>query len=176
MNYPKQIACATAALLLSTGLASAAPARVETDLNVRSGEGTGYPVIATMPAGANVDVSGCGDGWCYVSDYDGFASAAYLDIAGIAYTSPGPVYAAPPPVAVLPAPVYRERHYWSGPRIIHRGIRHLRRELRQDRRQDRHEVRQERRHERRELRQDRREERHEARQERREERQDRRRN
>lgn len=175
MNSSKRIGCAAAALVLSTGIAIAAPARVETDLNVRSGEGTGFPVIAVMPAGATVDVSGCADGWCYVSDYNGFASADYLNIAGWAYTAPAPAYVAPP-VAVLPAPIYRERHYWSGPRIIQRGVRHFRRDLRQERRQDRREVRQERRQDRRELRQDRRAERREARQEQRENRQDRRRN
>ena len=66
-------------LLLSAGVALAAPATAVTDLNVRAGQGTGYRVIGTIPAGATVNVSGCGDGWCYVSNFGGYASARYLD-------------------------------------------------------------------------------------------------
>ncbi len=156
--------CAAGLLLLSTGIAAAAPARVETDLNVRAGEGAGFPVIAVMPAGTVIDARGCGDGWCYVAEYGGFASAAYLNVAGAVYASPAPAYVSPPAAVVVPGPVYRSYHDPLGPRVIRRGIREFRRELRHDRRQDRREVRQE-------LRQDRRE----ARQERRERRQDRRR-
>jgi len=32
-----------------------------------------------LPRGSVVDVTGCGDGWCYVRSYGGYASAAYLD-------------------------------------------------------------------------------------------------
>ncbi|MGH6771321.1 MAG: SH3 domain-containing protein [Xanthobacteraceae bacterium] len=154
----RQIACAAGLLFLSTGLASAAPAVAATDLNVRAGEGTGYPVIAVMPAGEAVDVSGCADGWCYVRDYDGFASAAYLDMPGVAYGA-APVYVAPPAAVVVPGPVYHRPPHWNGRRIIRRGLRHLRRDMRQDMRQDRREARQERR----EIRQDRRQDRRERR-------------
>jgi uncharacterized protein YraI len=177
----KQLACAAGFLLLSTSLAAAAPARVVTDLNVRSGEGTGYPVIAVMPAGAVVDVTGCGDGWCFVRDYDGFASASYLDIGSAAYVTPPPVVVSPRYYAWS---YYDPPNYWAGDRFIRRGIREFRRELRQDRREDRREARREwrqqrrearrddRREARREIRQERREARREARQERRENRRD----
>ena len=89
-------------LLLSSGVAAAYPAVAVTDLNVRSGQGTGFPVIAVLPRGSTVDVTGCGDGWCYVRNYGGFASARYLDSGYSAYATP-PVYA--------PGPVYRYRHY-----------------------------------------------------------------
>jgi uncharacterized protein YraI len=159
MNIRKT-ACAAGILALSAGAAAAATARVETDLNVRSGQGTGYPVIAVMPAGAIVDVSNCGDGWCYVRDYGGFASASYLDRAGVVYGST--TYVAPPAVVVGPPAVYTSPYYYdpAPPRFIRRGIRaierEVRREIRQDRREDRREARQERREERREARQERR--------------------
>lgn len=179
MIHPKQMACAAGFLVLSTGLAAAMPARVATDLNVRSGEGTGYPVVAVMPAGAVVDVRGCGDGWCYVSDYDGFASASYLD-GGFAVGSAGPAYVAPPAAVVVPGPGYRDRYFDNGDRFIRRGVRAFRRELRrdarQDWRQDRREARQDLRQDRREVRQERRREaRQDLRQDRREVRQERRR-
>ena len=161
MFRSKQMACAAGILLLSTGLVAAAPARVETDLNVRSGEGTGYPVVATMPAGATVDVSGCGDGWCYVRDYGGFASASYLDVGDVVYRS-RPTYVAPPVAVIVPPPLYRQPNYGNNSRIIRRDIRQFRRELRRD---DRRDARQEWRQNRNEVRQDRRQERRQERRE-----------
>jgi uncharacterized protein YraI len=83
---------ALGALLLSTGLAAAASAVATTDLNVRAGQGTNHPVIGVLPAGAAVDVRGCADGWCYVSEYGGYASARYLDGARYAMPVSPPVY------------------------------------------------------------------------------------
>jgi uncharacterized protein YraI len=157
MTNPKKLICAVSLLMLSAGVAGAATAQVETDLNVRAGQGTAHPVIAVMPAGQTVEVSGCGDGWCYVHDYGGYASATYLDTYSTAYVVP----AAPPAVYVAPR-VYHDDYYWHDDRRILRPlVREFRRELRQDRRQDRREVR-------REIRQDRRADRRELRQERRE--------
>lgn len=162
----KRVVWAAGLLLISTGIAAAMPAQVARDLNVRAGEGTGYPVIAVMPAGASVDVSGCGDGWCFVHDYGGYASAAYLDFGGAAYVAP-PVYMAPPAAVVVPGPVYRGPHYRDSRRFIRRGTREFRREIRRDARQDRREMRRELRQDRREARQDRRQDRREARDDRR---------
>jgi uncharacterized protein YraI len=90
-----KLAGAAGTLLLASGIAAyAAPAVVTTDLNLRDGEGTRYPVVDVMPEGSVVDVTGCGDGWCYVRDYGGYASANYLDIRRAAY-------------AVAPVEVYR---------------------------------------------------------------------
>jgi uncharacterized protein YraI len=89
-----------ALLLMSTSTGLARPAVVSTDLNVRSGQGTGYPVTGVIPGGAMVDVTGCGDGWCYVRDYGGFASARYMDIGRAAYRRGYDAY------AYAPAPVY----------------------------------------------------------------------
>jgi uncharacterized protein YraI len=67
-------------LVTSVGIASAVPARVETDLNVRLGPSTGYGIVDVLPAGAVVDVLACYEGWCEVvwEGLDGFASRAYL--------------------------------------------------------------------------------------------------
>ena len=73
-----------AALLLSTGIAAAAPGTARTDLNVRSGPGTNYPVVGALQSGETVDVQGCTGGWCQVNfpGGTGFASRSYLAMAG----------------------------------------------------------------------------------------------
>jgi uncharacterized protein YraI len=183
----KHALCGAGFLLLSAGAASAAPAFVVTDLNVRTGESTAFPVIGVLPGGSTVEVSGCGDGWCYVPSYGGFASASYLNIGAAAYGAVVPGYVAPSYVApsvevVVPSPTYRS-HYWYHDHDYRPVRRAIRRDIRQDRREDRREVGQERREDRREARQDRRQrreirqdrrERREVRQERRERRADRR--
>jgi uncharacterized protein YraI len=71
-------------LALSTGVAAAAPAVVDNDLNLRAGPGTEYPVVAAMPAGATVDVMGCEASWCRVAFNGtvGWASRAYIGAGG----------------------------------------------------------------------------------------------
>jgi len=71
-------------LALSTGFAAAAPAVVQNDLNLRSGPGIEYPVVAAMPSGATVDVMGCEAGWCRVgfNGTVGWASRAYMGLGG----------------------------------------------------------------------------------------------
>jgi uncharacterized protein YraI len=85
-------------MLLSAGAAAAAPAMVTSDLNLRSGPGTGYGVIDTLPAGSPVDVLGCTGSWCRVSsaEGEGFASGNFLDMSGGAYAAaPGAVVVEP---------------------------------------------------------------------------------
>ncbi|MEM7192697.1 MAG: SH3 domain-containing protein [Pseudomonadota bacterium] len=53
-------------LLLGAGAAHATDATTTTALNLRDGPGTSYARIATMPAGAAVEVKGCRGGWCGV--------------------------------------------------------------------------------------------------------------
>lgn len=93
----KALGIAAGALVLSGGIAAAAT--VTNDLNLRSGPGTNYRVIGTMPAGAYVDVRGCTGNWCRVNwaGAVGYASASYLAGSGGAYAA-SPVYVAPPPV------------------------------------------------------------------------------
>jgi uncharacterized protein YraI len=94
MTSSLKLVGAAGALLLASGItASAVPAVVTTDLNVRGGESTRYSVIGVMPEGTVVDVTGCGDGWCYVRDYDGYASAQYLDYGRATYRTDRYAYA-----------------------------------------------------------------------------------
>jgi len=85
--------------LLIAGIGAANAAVVQTDLNLRSGPGTGYGVVTVLPAGAEVDVLGCSGGWCRVAwgSAQGYASASYL--------GGEPVYAAVPPPVVYAPPV-----------------------------------------------------------------------
>ena len=106
---------------LSGGVAAAAPAMVVTDLNVRSGPGTAYQVVDTLPSGSSVDAVNCGGGWCQVGS-GGYVSASYLNFGGASYVAPAPVYVAPPP-AVVVAPrvvaprVYVAPHVYVAPRV-----------------------------------------------------------
>jgi len=116
----KHLALAAGALLLSAGTAGAEV--ITNDLHLRNGPGTRYRVIDTMPAGAYVDVLGCGGAWCRVEwrGLVGFASASYLARGGGAYAYAPPVYVAPPPVVSFGF------RFGSGPRWHHRGWNHRR--------------------------------------------------
>lgn len=52
-----------AASLLAPALAHAADAYVTGNVNLRAGPDSSYPLIALIPAGTEVDVRGCTDGW-----------------------------------------------------------------------------------------------------------------
>jgi uncharacterized protein YraI len=66
--------------LFGTGTAFAAEAYTATDLNVRTGPGTEFDRIGTLPADSGVDVIDCADGWCLVRGRGlrGWVSANYL--------------------------------------------------------------------------------------------------
>ncbi|GAA5629264.1 hypothetical protein Brsp05_04563 [Brucella sp. NBRC 12953] len=71
------------ALTLSTN-AYAASAIVTTSLNLRTGPGTQYRTLGSIPNGVGVVVAGCtsGYGWCRVSyaGMDGWASSRYIAV------------------------------------------------------------------------------------------------
>jgi uncharacterized protein YraI len=98
-----------AALLLSAGAAAAAPATVQSDLNVRSGPGARYPVVGTVQGGETVDVAGCTGSWCQISfsGGTGYANQNYLAMAG----GGGPGYAAVAPGYAAVAPGYADPGY-----------------------------------------------------------------
>ncbi|MFN3658572.1 MAG: SH3 domain-containing protein [Pseudolabrys sp.] len=116
----KQFSLAAGFVLASAGIAAAAPAMVTGDLNLRSGPGTGYSVIDTMPAGAAVNVLGCRGSWCRVGwgGTVGYASASYLGLGGPVYAAaPPPVYVAPPPMVSFgfsTGPRWHSRHWGHG--------------------------------------------------------------
>ncbi len=105
---------AVAALL--AGLAFAAPAmaasaRTTGDVNVRTGPGTGYARVGTLPAGTRVDLRGCEDNWCNVrgAGLGGWVSANYLTN----YVGRPPAVVIQPRIVVRP-PHYRPPH-WNRP-------------------------------------------------------------
>jgi Bacterial SH3 domain len=53
-------------LMIAAGSAWALDATTATALSLREGPGNNYYKIATIPAGAQVDVKGCRGGWCGV--------------------------------------------------------------------------------------------------------------
>jgi uncharacterized protein YraI len=113
---------AGAALIAGTGAASAAV--VSNDLNLRAGPGTSYPVISTMPAGAQVAVRNCSGNWCQVNfgGEVGWASASYLGGGGSAavatgYAEPSYAYSGPsyaPRYAYAPGYAYGPSYYSYG--------------------------------------------------------------
>lgn len=71
---------AAAALVISAGAAVADPAVATSSVNVRSGPGGNFKVIAKLTAGELVEVNECQAGWCFVERQgtDGWVSASYL--------------------------------------------------------------------------------------------------
>ena len=67
-------------VLASAGIALAAPAVATSNVNVRSGPGTGYQAVTTLRRGEAVEVTGCRGGWCYIEmrGPDGWVSSNYL--------------------------------------------------------------------------------------------------
>ncbi len=88
-----------AATVAVPAVASAAPARVTTNVNLRTGPGTEYYPILVLPAGAPVELYGCLNGytWCDVSygRERGWVSSRYLSTF---YS--GPTYRPRPYVSV----------------------------------------------------------------------------
>lgn len=148
--------------MFAATVAFAATAMVTTPLHMRTGPGTGYPVITTMPDGAVVDVRGCvrGYDWCRVdwAGFDGWASANYLAFRSGHYVHrPFAIYGATVGIPVISSVIIAPSH--------HHYRRHLRRERRHERRVERHHRRHERRVEHHERRHERRIERKERRHE-----------
>src|SRR5262249_42312513 len=98
MTLTTKLMTSAGLLALSTGFAAAAPAVVQSDVNLRAGPGIDYEVIAALPAGATVNVRGCEATWCQVSfaGTSGFASRAFLGLGAAALPAYGatavPVY------------------------------------------------------------------------------------
>ena len=77
---PRLVAlAASATLIVATAQATAAPGVAKGAVNLRTGPGTKYARVATIPAGAPVNVLRCGR-WCEViyAGRRGWASAAYI--------------------------------------------------------------------------------------------------
>lgn len=92
---------------LAASSAEARQAHTTADLNLRTGPGTQYQIIATMPAGSRIEIGECADGWCAVEwrGKDGFAS-----MVGLADGRAAP---APEVIVIDPPYPYRAGHYRS---------------------------------------------------------------
>ncbi len=68
------------ALALGASAAVAASAYASSTVNVRAGDGTGYPVVDVLRPGQRVEVEYCRGSWCMISKSgpDGWVSASYL--------------------------------------------------------------------------------------------------
>ncbi|MGH6763844.1 MAG: SH3 domain-containing protein [Phyllobacterium sp.] len=99
-----------AGIFLLPGLSQAAPAYTTGSVNVRSGPGTGYSRITTLPAWYEVNIRNCRGNWCSIraSGMRGWVSANYLQ--GIA--RPRYVY---PPIIVVQPPNWRPPHHGRPP-------------------------------------------------------------
>lgn len=84
LNVATGVAVAATALVVFLPAANAAPGTVTTNVNVRSGPGTNYGVVATARAGERVDVQQCQGSWCFIqkSGPDGWVSSNYLSTSG----------------------------------------------------------------------------------------------
>lgn len=103
-----------AGVMVLPAVAMAANAFTTGTVNVRSGPGTNYARIATLPAGTSVDVRRCEVNWCNIlrSGLRGWVSANFLS----GYSGPSyrpPVVIVPPPIVVRP-PHHRPPH-WNQP-------------------------------------------------------------
>lgn len=80
MKLPAILFASAALLACSTGIAAASTAVADADVNLRSGPGTEYDVIAVIPNGAAVDVRNCTAQWCRVryAGNEGWASSTYI--------------------------------------------------------------------------------------------------
>ncbi|MCX5515650.1 SH3 domain-containing protein [Kaistia algarum] len=106
-----------AGLVLAPSLALAVNGFTTGNVNMRTGPGTGFDKITTLPAGIGVEVLGCtNNGWCQVSagGPPGWISGSYLE----RMSGPRPVYEGPPivvqPPVVVEPPYYGPDYYEPG--------------------------------------------------------------
>lgn len=93
---------------------AASSGTVTTDLNLRAGPSTQYPVVTSIPSSSSVLVYGCNAdvSWCDTAygGHRGWASAKYIQITG----SGAPVVVTPAAVAAVGLPVVAyNRAYWD---------------------------------------------------------------
>ena len=77
---PLLLGVAAVAMALSLLSANAKEERTSSNLNLRTGPGTHYPVIAVIPAGSLVDIVSCGHEWCHLiwGGKPGYSDARWL--------------------------------------------------------------------------------------------------
>ena len=122
-KFARRAVCAVALTVLAADLASAAPARLAVNTNLRLGPGLNFGVVTTVRAGSIVDVIRCGAQWCnvLVGGRPGYMVARNLVGPGgpapvMVAPAPGPVVVVGPPVLYGPGPYWGPRYYYGGPR------------------------------------------------------------
>ncbi|MCL7997246.1 SH3 domain-containing protein [Brucella sp. 21LCYQ03] len=80
-----------ASALIAPVSASAMPATVTGNVNIRSGPGINYGKLFTLPAGFRLDAGPCRGSWCQINNrgYRGWVSARFIRFGGYAK---GPIY------------------------------------------------------------------------------------
>jgi uncharacterized protein YraI len=120
----RHLVSAAALVVVSADLATAAPARVASNTNLREGPGTNFGVLGTVPGGNLVNIIRCSAGWCNVTwrGQPGYMISRNLargTPVGVVRRAPvvvaQPVVVAPAPVVVYGGPVWGRRVY-VGPR------------------------------------------------------------
>lgn len=107
------------ALFLGIAAAAAQPATVTSDLNLRTGPGTNFAVILSMPRGSRVDILDCRGTWCQV-DFRGrvgWASANFLATGQAVRPEPPRAVPIPVPIPIpgfTPPGLERERDWGRG--------------------------------------------------------------
>jgi uncharacterized protein YraI len=98
---------------LSAATASASPARVSSNTNLREGPGTNYGVVTLVPAGSVVEVSECAAEWCttHWRGRVGYMIATHLD-QRVAVVAPAPVVVYPEPYIYGPPYFYGPSFYF----------------------------------------------------------------
>jgi uncharacterized protein YraI len=68
------------AIGIGTAMAQVAVTHVTSNLHLRAGPGTHYPVRKIIPSGAEIDVQSCGEQWCLVTwaGREGYVNHGYL--------------------------------------------------------------------------------------------------
>lgn len=97
--------------------ADAFEATTTSPVNVRSGAGSKYTRLATLPLGTSVWVDSCNGGWCAINagGVTGWISARYLSGAGSNYSYRPPSFKEPAiPRYVPPLVVPRKDYHYYG--------------------------------------------------------------
>ena len=130
MKLTRLTLCTGALSIIWATCASATPAYVKTNVNMRSGPATTNEIVTRIPGGSLVDANNCKDGWCEVAwqGKNGFAIQTALDLSGRvpsrprAVYQPAPGYVEGPPIYYGPPPsYYYGPRYYYGPYWRRRG-------------------------------------------------------
>lgn len=116
MNLTRLAASAAVITILSVGCASAKPAKVSADVNLRKAPNTDSEILTLIPKGTKINVLRCAGGWCQVSwnGHEGFAIARNLGMARARPPrGPGGEYEYGPPGAYGPGPYYGPPGYYG---------------------------------------------------------------